>query len=132
MIKSLRMMKKVVTLFLIITYMNCYLGCYKTSVLQKPDVNTNDPKLSVTTNGGKKISFDSNMYKFVNDTLFGVGQELIKGESQKSQMMKIALADISSVEITESVDKAVYLIIGTILIMGAMAANAAYEKNNTR
>jgi hypothetical protein len=119
--------KQVLTIFLMFAYLNCNLACNKIYVTQKPDVKTNDPELFITTNSGRNISFDSQMYKFIDDTIYGMGQEIIDGEPQKSQLVKIAFSDVSSVESIKSHPTAVFFIFGTLLIMGVIAFNTNRE-----
>ena len=121
-------MKKLTIAVLIFAHINSYWGCYKTSVLQKPDVNTNAPELSVTTTDGRSIQFEPHMYRFLNDTIDGFGHEIIAGEKQTTSRMKLALTDISSVETKESHNKAFFFIIGTVLVMSTVAINSALAK----
>lgn len=86
-------MKKSITIFLIITLVNCYLGC--TTKVIKTGINftsqDNNDDLVLLSTDSTKYFFEANMYRFKNDSIDGIAQ--INGSEQK-QRVKLARADL--------------------------------------
>ena len=86
-------MKKVLLVFLVFAYMNCYLGCTsKVNITDKEvDTGTNNDDLIVVTKDSTHYYFDANMYRFENDSLDGIAKT---NSDEQKQRVKIALEDI--------------------------------------
>jgi hypothetical protein len=113
-------MKKVLVVFLVFAYMNCYLGCTTSKKMiitdKEVDTGTNNDDLIVMTIDSTCYFFEANMYRFKNDSLDGIAT--IYGEEHK-QRMKIALNDIIGIgdETTENKANYLGLIGGTIGVL---------------
>lgn len=91
-------MKKVLIVFIIITYSNTYLGCVSTkqTAYSASELTTNnEPDIDVVTKSSGKFRFKSNTYQTIGDTLVGQGRAIIEDEEQKLERINIALSDIS-------------------------------------
>ena len=90
-------MKKVLITFIIIAYLNSYLGCMstKTTSYSASALGTeNELDMYVVTKDSEKYKLKSNTFKTIDDTLVGRGCAIIEGEEQKLKWVKIAVNDI--------------------------------------
>ncbi len=95
-------MKKVLIVFLIFAYLNCYFGCTTTknfsvagSELPESLNQSNKYDLEIMTVGSVQYLFGAGMYRFNNDTLIGMIQE---NTGKISSLVNIPLKNITRAE----------------------------------
>ena len=111
-------MKKIISAFLVLAYLNCYLGCTSTKILtvegsELPESlnHSNEYALQIVTVDSARYAFEKHTYRFRNDTLIAK-----KGH-------KIPLNDIAqAVFITKETDTVptLLLITGGILLVAGV------------
>ena len=93
-------MKKVLIVFLVFAYLNCYMGCTTTKVtthtFDEFDKSNNDKSITLMSKDSIKYHFDANMYRFLNDTINGVTE--INGKSQRIKLAKPEIVSIANLD----------------------------------
>ena len=122
-------MKKVFIVFLIFAYLNCYMGCVKstpiTVAFDELDRSTNDNPLVVMTKDSTEYYFDADMYRFLGDTLDGIARV-----NDQSERVKLAGSDIVSISYSHSqVKEETFWLIG-IIALGVIILIAATNSND--
>ena len=122
-------MKKVLTVFLIFAYVNCYMGCFRGTIKDDPSASNTisdleksgyDGGLTVMTTDSVIYTFDSDQYWFKNGSIDGIAE--ISDESKhgsKTARVKLAGSDIISITKVENTTLKVILI--GILIAATLA-----------
>ena len=122
-------MKKVLIVFLVFAYLNCYMGCYKSTMVpvdaveNKLDTNKNDMALEVFTVDSLRYIFAKNSYRFINDTLVGKPP---KNYKDQEKWAKIALSDIYQMnQEVEEIDAGATcgIILLSLLIIGVIVGS---------
>jgi len=119
-------MKKVLIVFLIFAYLNCYFGCTTTktfsvggSELPERLNQSNDYDLEIMTVDSVQYLFGAGMYRFNNDTLVGMIQE---NDGKVSNLIDIPLknitrAEFNTVEVDAGKSASIILAIGAGLAL---------------
>jgi hypothetical protein len=90
------MMKKVLIVFLVLAYMNCYLGCYNSSIVplnvndNAKEIENNEMALLFLMADSTRYYFEENSYTFKNDTI--IGKAYKNNEAQK-KWVKLARSE---------------------------------------
>ena len=98
-------MKKVLSVILVFAYLNCYMGCFNSTIVpvavveNELDTKRNDMALQVVTVDSLHYIFEENSYRFINDTLIGKAQEIPlfiyqQNYIEQKKWVKIALSEI--------------------------------------
>ena len=132
-------MKKVLVVFLVFAYMNCYMGCTSTKIVQigvednELNTNGNDMPLTIITYDSVHYYFEENSYTFKNDTLIGRG---LKNNEEQMKWIKIPFGEIQKIHGEQkeySSLKTVVLVVvllGVVLFVLAWGTSAALSEMN--
>ena len=96
------MLKKYITLFLVLTFLN-YVGCYSSEVINKKDLDDGKAQIDfneeiyVTTEDYSRYHFLKGFYQIQKDTLYGEGSVQNAGDEIPFKG-KIAMDEVTSFE----------------------------------
>jgi hypothetical protein len=112
-------MRKITSLFLVLAYLHCIIGCTHWVSKQAPEIVENANDLRIQTLDSMQYLFESNSlinnwYSFKKDTLYGVGYKLLldtipthygyttKLHKKNPEYIEIAINEIKNLDIKET------------------------------